>query len=115
MNWFRFVMGLLTGLLLVYVLAMLPRASVVQRATMSASEHKATPMTEAVNESVPLIWTSKGNLPIADLRYEHSWDITPTYYKFSERYYLGDEIVKEGAHVYSLMGLTGQGLLSKET
>lgn len=58
----------------------------------------------------PLIYTSKGNLPIADLAYSTKWDVTPTYYKLTETYSLGDEVVKESAHVYSLAGITGAAI-----
>lgn len=53
---------------------------------------------------VPLIWTSKGNLPIADLVYAHRWEETDVYLKFVETYTLGDEVVKESAHVYIKKG-----------
>jgi hypothetical protein len=56
----------------------------------------------------PLIYTSKGNLPLADLAYETAWDITDTYIKFVERHRDSTgEVVREAAHVYSLKGLTG--------
>ena len=48
----------------------------------------------------PLIWTSKGNLPMSSLQYESRWENTDTYIKFCERYTLDGEIVKESAHVY---------------
>jgi hypothetical protein len=60
---------------------------------------------------IPLIYTSRGNLPIDSLKYETEWDITPMYYKFVERYRADDgEIVKESAHAYSLAGVTGAGI-----
>lgn len=52
----------------------------------------------------PLIWTSKGNLPMSSLKYTTSWQITEEYVKFVEKYMLGDELVKENAHVLSLQG-----------
>ncbi len=55
---------------------------------------------------VPLIYTSKGNLPEADLRFEPMWEETPDYVKFIARYWLGDEIVKESAFVLSKRGLS---------
>ena len=51
---------------------------------------------------VPLIYTSKGNLPIDSLRYEKHWIFSMTEIQFKEVYYLADEIVKEGAHIYKL-------------
>jgi len=58
----------------------------------------------------PLIYTSKGNLPIASLKLEAHWDIQPSYVKLIERY-LDEtgEVVRESAHVYHFMGLNGQG------
>lgn len=60
----------------------------------------------------PLVFTSKGNLPEKDLRYETKWQnnqqinlknkklqITGDIV-FIETYYLGDEIVKQSAHVF---------------
>lgn len=49
---------------------------------------------------VPLIWTTKGNLPVADLRVEHKWEDTVEYVKLTEIYFLGDEMVKASTHVY---------------
>lgn len=60
----------------------------------------------------PLIYTSKGNLPVSSLKLETDWDINPNggYIKFVERYRSGDgEVVRESAHVYSFAGVTGSG------
>jgi hypothetical protein len=58
----------------------------------------------------PLIWTSKGNLSLASLTYQHAWDDQPTYIKFCERYLdATGEVVKESAHVYCKTGLTVAG------
>ena len=55
----------------------------------------------------PLIYTSKGNLPIADLSYEHKWEVNEDYIKFTERYRTASgEVVKESAHVYILKPVT---------
>jgi hypothetical protein len=59
-------------------------------------------------DSEPLIWTSKGNLPIASLQYAHAWEDTPEYLKFSETYTLDGEIVKQSAHVYVKQGMAAQ-------
>jgi hypothetical protein len=59
---------------------------------------------------VPLIWTSKGNIPIDSLKLSVSWEITGAYIKFVERYI--DEsglVVRESAHVYSKVGIAGMG------
>lgn len=61
--------------------------------------------------SEPLIYTSKGNLPISSLTYQTGWDITDTYIKFCERYLDEDgNVVKESAHVYDKTGLGAQAL-----
>jgi hypothetical protein len=49
----------------------------------------------------PLIWTNKGNLPVADLRYEVLWQDTEDFIKFTENHYLGEELVKSSSHAYS--------------
>lgn len=56
----------------------------------------------------PLIWTSKGNLLIADLRYETLWNDSSDFTQFTENYYLGDELVKSSSHVYSRKPLEAQ-------
>lgn len=58
----------------------------------------------------PLIYTSKGNLPIASLKYETDWVVGDTFYKFVERYRdETDEVVRESAHVYSTKGISASG------
>ena len=58
----------------------------------------------------PLIYTTKGNVPVASLTLETAWDLQETYVKFVERYRdATGEIVKESAHVYSKLGLMGDG------
>lgn len=47
----------------------------------------------------PMVWTSKGNLPQASLRRVIIWEDEPDYTKMIERYYLGNEVVKESADV----------------
>lgn len=59
---------------------------------------------------VPLIHTSKGNLPVSSLRYDPQWVDTSDYTKFIERYWLGDEIVKESAHVLTKRGLSSDAV-----
>lgn len=49
---------------------------------------------------VPLIWTSKGNLPIASLEYKAEWFDTDEYIKLVETHLLDGEVVKQSAHVY---------------
>lgn len=52
----------------------------------------------------PLIWTTKGNLPVSQLRYETAWHDGADHVAFRERYYLGDEVVKESVHVLKREG-----------
>ena len=53
----------------------------------------------------PLIYTTKGNLPIASLDYSHQWENLDTDIKFSETYTLNGEVVKQSAHVLMKTGL----------
>lgn len=55
----------------------------------------------------PLIWTTKGNLPISSLQYRHQWTDTPAETTLVEEYLLGEEIVKRNVHV-----MLKQGILS---
>lgn len=52
----------------------------------------------------PLIYTTKGNLPIEDLEYSKEWVFDADTIKFSETYKLDGEIVKQSAHVFVLKG-----------
>lgn len=58
----------------------------------------------------PLIYTSKGNLPIADLSYSTEWQDSQDATVFVEEYRLGDEVVKRSAHALSKHGVTGDGV-----
>jgi hypothetical protein len=69
-------------------------------------------MNIAVESQVPLIWTSRGNLPEADLRLEVVWTVEDEYIKVVKRHYRGEEIVKEGADVLSLRGITGESVIN---
>jgi hypothetical protein len=61
-------------------------------------------------DAVPLIYTSKGNLPIDSLSYQTRWELTDEYIKFVERYLdATGEVVRESAHVYSKQPVTGYG------
>lgn len=52
----------------------------------------------------PLIWTTKGNLPISILAASVTWVVTPEFVKMTETYRLDGEVVKESAHVCILKG-----------
>lgn len=56
----------------------------------------------------PLIFTTKGNLPIASLAYAHAWDDRPDAMVFTETYSLDGEVVKHSVHVYSKRGLAAE-------
>lgn len=56
-------------------------------------------------EDTPLIYTIKGNLPIADLEYKVEWQDADDYLKMVETYRYQGEVVRESAHVYSKRGM----------
>lgn len=53
------------------------------------------------DNTIPLIWTTKGNLPEADLRSEQKWVDHPDFVSLTLEYYLEEELVKSSTHVYS--------------
>lgn len=55
-------------------------------------------------EQEPLIWTTKGNLPIASLQYRHEWTDTAVETTLVEEYLLGEEVVKRNVHVMLKQG-----------
>lgn len=57
----------------------------------------------------PLIFTSKGNLPVADLKHEVEWRVTPEQIVFIEKYLLDGEVVKQSSHVKVLVGTAAEG------
>lgn len=61
-------------------------------------------MSMELEKDVPLIWTTKGNLPVASLEHYIGWDVTEDAIVFKEQYRLNGEIVKESAHVKLLRG-----------
>jgi hypothetical protein len=54
-----------------------------------------------MNNEVPLVYTSKGNLPASALAYDVRWEETEEYVKCIETYTLADEVVRQSAHVLS--------------
>jgi hypothetical protein len=58
----------------------------------------------------PLIFTTKGNLPISSLRYVHKREDTPGNVVLVEEYFLGDESVKRSVHVCPLVGVCLEGV-----
>ena len=63
--------------------------------------------------SEPLIYTTRGNLPVSSLVYATRWEDAPEYVKFVETYSLDGEIVRESAHVLSKRGLMSESLTAK--
>lgn len=61
--------------------------------------------------SEPLIFTSKGNLPIASLAYVAKWEDRPDATVFIEEYSLGEEVVKRSVHALSKHGVTGESIV----
>lgn len=55
----------------------------------------------------PLIWTSKGNLPLASLDYRTLREDVPGSVVFVEEHWLGDERVKRAVHVLPVDGHLG--------
>lgn len=53
----------------------------------------------------PLIWTSKGNIPINGLDYLTEWQDMKDQVRFIETYKLNDEVVKRSVHVMIKEGL----------
>lgn len=47
----------------------------------------------------PLIWTTKGNVPVASLEYATRWEFSANNIKFVETYKSDGEVVKENVHV----------------
>jgi hypothetical protein len=60
-------------------------------------------------EEAPLIWTTKGNLPVESLVYETAWMDAAEFIQFKETYTLDGEIVRESSHVYSKKPLEAVG------
>jgi hypothetical protein len=52
-----------------------------------------------LDTEVPLIYTSRGNMPIASLQREVRWENTEDYVKFVEIYRFEGEVVIESANV----------------
>ena len=54
----------------------------------------------------PMIWTSRGNVPLSDVEQEIEWRVSNDQVVFIERYRLDGEVVKESTHVKILTGLS---------
>ena len=54
----------------------------------------------------PLIWTSKGNLPVSDLEYKVEWKVFDGHVEMHETYTNKDgEVVKNNLHACYLKGM----------
>lgn len=59
-------------------------------------------------DEIPMIWTARGNLPIASLEYSTEWiEVPGSYTKLIETYKLDGEIVRQSAHVLARDQLVG--------
>ncbi len=47
----------------------------------------------------PLVYTTKGNLPISTLEYFHFWEDSIDFIKFTEGYRMDGEEVKRAVHI----------------
>jgi hypothetical protein len=59
-----------------------------------------------MTQETPLIWTSKGNVPVDSLKYENNWQITDEVIVFAEAW--RDDtgaIVKNNVQMYAIKGL----------
>ncbi len=63
-----------------------------------------------MGEEIPLIYTSKGNVPVNSLAYTHSWEQSPEHIKFAEEWRdETGEVVKSNVHLLKLTGVEMQG------
>jgi hypothetical protein len=61
-------------------------------------------------DETPLIFTSKGNVPLDSVQQSVEWTITDDYIVFAEQYTdATGEVVKRSAHVYSRKGVSDLG------
>ena len=58
-----------------------------------------------MDNTTPLIFTSKGNLPVADLQYRHFWLEDDLAITFKEEYLLDGEVVRSNVHCRMKKGL----------
>lgn len=58
-----------------------------------------------MTDDTPLIYTTKGNLPISSLVLSTQWEDAPDYVKLIEIYTLDGEVVRASTHVLSKKGV----------
>lgn len=57
----------------------------------------------------PLIYTTKGNVPVSDLEHSVEWQVSPEQIIFVESYRLDGEVVKQSSHIKVLIGVAMTG------
>ncbi len=58
-----------------------------------------------MNTEEPLVHTTKGNVPLSQLQYRHSWEEDDVAISFIEEYRMGDELVRRNVHSRLKKGL----------
>jgi hypothetical protein len=67
-------------------------------------------VTLEVEQAVPLIYTSKGNVPEMSLKYSKGWEITDEVIIFKEEWHdTTGELVKNNVHMYARNGISMTG------
>lgn len=61
-----------------------------------------------MNTDIPLIYTTKGNLPINSLQYRHQWLEDVNTITFVEEYLLDEEVVKRNVHCKYKCGMNAE-------
>lgn len=67
------------------------------------------PNSEIIQAFEPLIYTTKGNLPLSMLEYKHYRQDQPGVVVFVEEYLLKGESVKRAVHVLPVVGICREG------
>lgn len=57
-------------------------------------------------DATPLIYTTKGNVPIDSLTHCPTWEETDDWVKFIDTYTLDGEVVKQSVHVKTKRGVS---------
>jgi hypothetical protein len=68
-----------------------------------------------MSTETPLVWTSKGNLPITDLEYRTEWRDDANNTTFIETYIYAGEIVKQSVHVMAKKAVVAEALAAQLT
>lgn len=57
-----------------------------------------------IEDQVPMIWTTHGNMPVEILEYKTLWEETPEDVLMAEEYRYQGELVRRSVHVYRKQG-----------